>query len=259
MPTGSAPDVIQIINFVYETKRVANFEPKISSVYRVHYVTCGSAMVQCGSLRREVKRGDVFFIFPSIPYVIEGQEDFKYLYISFIGIRANMLTERLGIGSRSFVYEGFENLESLWREGIEASPETVDLAGESVLLYTLMHIGNRTHDKETDHPVHANVERFLLVKKYIDDNFSDCALSLDRIGAEFAYNKKYLSTAFKKHFKIGITEYLNTVRINHACILMDQNYTSVSDIAYLCGYDDPMYFSRVFKKKMGVPPREYMK
>ena len=32
----------------------------------------------------------------------------------------------------------------------------------------------------------------------------------------------------------------------------------VSDIAYLCGYMDPLYFSKVFRKKMGLSPREYM-
>jgi len=258
IPNNTAPDSIQIINFVYETKRIFNNTPRISSVYVVHYVTEGRATVQCESIRREVSRGDIFFVFPSVPYVIEGDEDFQYLYISFIGIRANMLAERLGINRKNFVFENFCELDSIWQEGIKASNGLIDLYGESVLMYTLVKIGERTSvsaEQKTD----ETASRFLLVKKYIDDNFSDCDFSLERLSTEFSYNKKYISNAFKKHFKVGIVEYVNIMRINHACVLIEQKYTSVSDIAFLCGYDDPMYFSRVFKKRMGMSPREYMK
>ena len=254
---SAPPDTVQVLNFVYETKRTDNFEMKISAVYRAHLVTGGRATVQCGSMRREVGQGDLFFIFPSVPYMIEGDADFAYMYISFIGIRANQLLDRLGINGRAFVFPQLEKIEPFWREGIAAADGLIDLAGESVLLYTLMKIGEREGERESAQTA-AQESKFLLVKKYIDDNFSDSAFSLDRVAAEFSYNKKYLSSAFKRQFKIGITEYVNTVRINHACILMDRKYTSVGDIAYLCGYEDPMYFSRVFKARTGVSPRAYM-
>ena len=97
-----------------------------------------------------------------------------------------------------------------------------------------------------------------LIKKYIDDNFSDADFSIDKMGSELSYNKKYISRVFKKEIRIGITEYLNTVRIQQACALMEQGFTSIKDIALLCGYKDPLYFSRVFKKEMKVSPREHL-
>ncbi len=257
IPNNPVPDIIQVINFVYETKRVDNHEPKISSVYRIHFVSEGCAIIQCGSVRRKVNAGDIFFIFPSVPYIIESNEEFKYFYISFIGIRANVLLERFKINSKNYVFDSFKNLEDIWCDGIKMPDDLIDLAGENVLLYTLTKIGEKTVSR-CDSASLGVANSFLLVKKYIDDNFSDCNFSLDRISKEFSYNKKYLSTAFKKHFKIGIVDYINTIRINHACVLMNQNYTSVSDVAYLCGYKDPMYFSRIFKKKMKISPREYM-
>ena len=55
----------------------------------------------------------------------------------------------------------------------------------------------------------------------------------------------------------GLTA-LNTVRIQHACTLIEQGFTSVSDIASCCGYADPEYFSKVFRGKMGVSPGAYI-
>ena len=58
---------------------------------------------------------------------------------------------------------------------------------------------------------------------------------------------------------IGIIEYINTIRIQTACTMMEQNFTSVSDIANKCGYADPQYFSRIFKQRVGVSPLAYIK
>ncbi|MBO7208706.1 MAG: helix-turn-helix transcriptional regulator [Clostridia bacterium] len=64
---------------------------------------------------------------------------------------------------------------------------------------------------------------------------------------------------FKKTFNIGMSEYINTIRIQHSCTLMNQGFTSISDISNQCGYSDPQYFSKVFKKRMGMLPGEYIK
>lgn len=156
-----------------------------------------------------------------------------------------------------FCFSGFEDLLPLWQKGIAFSDAFSDLVSESVLLHTFAAIGERTAENRAK-KLSAGADPFLRIRKYIDDNFSDPALSLDRISQQFSYNKKYLSATFKRHFGLGPAEYLNTVRIHHACVLIDRNYTGVGDLAFLCGFKDPMYFSKVFKKKMGLSPREYI-
>lgn len=257
IPVSSTTDIIQTLNFVHETRRHAPVEERIA-IYRVHYVTSGHGVIRCGGVRKELKQGDIFFAFPAVSFVLEGDEAFSYLYISYIGIRANAVMERLGINSRNFCFFGFEELESIWLQGISLKCDLLDLMSESVLLYTLARIGERAYVKEARQETVRSAEVFLSIKKYIDDHFSDSDLSLDQIGDVFSYNKKYLSTAFKKHFKIGIAEYINTVRINYACELMRQGYTGVTDIAAQCGYRDALYFSKVFKRKTGESPKNYM-
>ena len=57
---------------------------------------------------------------------------------------------------------------------------------------------------------------------------------------------------------MGIAKYLNTIRIQQACMLMEQGVTSIRDLALSCGFKDPLYFSKVFKGKMKVSPKSYI-
>ncbi len=248
---------LHIINFVFERENPSNTLPTTSSVYKVCIVSAGSAFLTQEKQHKQIKTGDVFFVFPGAPYTLEGDEKFEFMYISFIGIRANAMMERYGITLKNFTFSDKVELLAFWQKCMGFSTEVLDIAAESVLLFTLSSIADGLVVSEEST---ANTEdRFLLIKKYIDENFSTPELSLEKLGQEFSYNKKYLSTAFKKHFKIGIFEYLYTVRINHACALIDKNYKSAKDLAFLCGFSDPVHFSKVFKKKMKLAPRDYIK
>jgi two-component system response regulator YesN len=56
---------------------------------------------------------------------------------------------------------------------------------------------------------------------------------------------------------MGVNEYLRTLRINHAVFLIDHGIDSVKNVALLSGFSDPLYFSAVFKKHIGMSPKEY--
>jgi hypothetical protein len=59
--------------------------------------------------------------------------------------------------------------------------------------------------------------------------------------------------------KITLSDYIATLRIQQACTLISHGFTSVSDISNQCGYSDPQYFSKIFKKILGESPSEYIK
>ena len=257
VPSSSAHDVIKTMDFVLETER-RNVAQTSLAFYRVYYVLNGTANITGDYIMQTVKPGDVFIVFPVMKYAIEGDEDFQYMYISFFGLRANELTDKFGITPRNFVFESMDALRPVWELGIAQASEVTDLSSEAVLLQTFAMIGSHVLQKQETKDISGSEERFLLVKKYIDENFSDIYFSLDKVSQEFSYNTKYISSAFKKYFKVGIREYVNTLRINYACTLIDQNYTGVADIAYLCGIKDAMYFSKIFKKRVGISPREYV-
>ena len=252
--THPAPDILQTINFVYERNRVES-KVKISAVYRVNYVVKGKGILKLSGVEKHLKKGDLFFIFPASSYSITGDSEFEYIYVSFMGLRANVLLEKYGINKSNFYFQLDEQLGDFWLKNINLPTPVIDIASESVVLYTLSLVGGKLVGK-----VDFNTtDKFADIKKYVDDNFYIPELNIKKIAKAFNYNEKYLSSAFKKRFKIGVSNYLNLVRINHACALFDGGYTGVTDVSYLCGYNDSLYFSKVFKKHTGTSPREYIK
>ena len=67
----------------------------------------------------------------------------------------------------------------------------------------------------------------------------------------------YFSKIFKDELGLNFIEYLTSVRIEKAKELLTESDMSMKEICGACGYTDPNYFSRSFKKNVGVTPTEY--
>lgn len=89
----------------------------------------------------------------------------------------------------------------------------------------------------------------------------DCSQpwSLDGLAEEIHVNASYLSHLFKEHTGQCFTDYLAELRIAKAVELICTTDMSLAQIGEQVGYADPNYFSRVFKKRKGIGPREFAK
>ena len=70
-------------------------------------------------------------------------------------------------------------------------------------------------------------------------------------------SESYLSSLFKKETGTTITDYINSTRIRQALILLNTSSLPIGEVASRCGFLDSNYFSRIFKKQLGLSPREY--
>ena len=255
LPPPRTAHQLQTINFVYEKHPQAIPPCPHTTVYRVHLVTAGEGVVRLGRSTAHVKTGDVFFSFPALPFHIEADKNMQFMYISYLGVRAAAETERCGVRPNRFVFEGLGELEPIWQSALQTCEKLTDLAAESILLYTLALIGSHTLAL-TAAPV-TNGGNFALVKAYIDEHFCEQHFSLEQISEYFSYNKKYISTLFKKQMKVGIAEYIRTLRLNRAAELLEKGEMSISEIAHAVGFSDALYFSKLFKLHAGCSPRQY--
>jgi len=90
-------------------------------------------------------------------------------------------------------------------------------------------------------------------------NLSDPALSVRRLARDIHCSPDYLSNLFRRVTHNRLTHYINVMRIAKARELLEKTSLSVSEIAWACGYSDPGYFTRVFKREVGRTPRQFRK
>jgi YesN/AraC family two-component response regulator len=84
-------------------------------------------------------------------------------------------------------------------------------------------------------------------------------LSLNQISKEAGYSPTYFTTLFKKETNYSPLSYFSHLKIVKACEFLDYTRIKVKEISFTLGYTDPYYFTKDFKKKMGMSPRQYRK
>lgn len=218
-------------------------------VHRMTLVSRGSGNLMVNGTVHPFTAGDVLFAFRGEEIAVES-ESCEYMYIQFEGSRADELFLRFDVRPGRRRFSAFDGLLPLWMESLSrADGQTADLVAESMLLYTFSRLTPASAEKD------GLLYRLL---GQIEENFNDPELSLGRIAEELSYNPKYLSHLFKAGTGVGFAEQLRTTRIRYAVSLFDHGIDSVRNVALLSGFSDPLYFSTVFKKVVGVSPREYL-
>ena len=244
---------ISYYHFVFEMGIQKLRQPFLHTSYYMYLVLRGTAVLKGKGISRGLKAGTVFITPPYEPYEITDYEDFVYLYISFGGTGAPALLKSMGVGESISVYENHNELLDFWMDSIRrVHPGNANILTESVLMYTLSvleHRGAGEFDGKSD--------KFSSILEHIDNNFSNPELSLGTVAAMYFYNEKYLSALFKKRTGRRFSEYLNEIRIQRARELLKEGDRPLSAVATLCGFANPLYFSKVFKKLARVSPTEY--
>ena len=247
----NTPVDINSVNFVLENTDVAKKEA-IRSVYALHLVTRGRGTLTLDGKRYNIEKGNLFFTLPSSLYAICGESELEYAYVSFLGGGAPVLVKRVMPGESVRVFDGTDDLIVFWKAALgQATPQNIDLISKSVLEYSAAILINcMPEEKAVD--VEAGIER------YVQNNFMSADLRLKSIAKHFGYSEKYLSKLFFRYTGMRFGSYLMNLRINAACGFMQEGKTAVKEIAFACGFADPLYFSKVFKAKMGVTPSDFM-
>lgn len=96
-------------------------------------------------------------------------------------------------------------------------------------------------------------------ERFIREHYQESGLSLEKLCGHLHISQSYFSTIFKQETGRNYVQYLTEVRMEHAVELLRATDDKTYLIAEQVGYDEPNYFSYVFKKRFGVTPSQFRK
>lgn len=95
------------------------------------------------------------------------------------------------------------------------------------------------------------------ILKYVTDNMGSPDLKIDDIADAIGMSRSVLYNKIKQAVGMTPIDFVRHIRIMRACELLQQTNDPLTSIAFEVGFSDPKYFSKVFKKELGIVPSEY--
>ena len=213
------------------------------------FCTGGKGVFHFDSLSLPYGEGDVIVIPPQMPHTNESTEGFTNIHI-------NMLEPTLTAAepyivkadSNGFLLNAFSAAFFHFSEP-DGKNEAILAAYGDLIVHYLTFL--------SEMPECSQIVRE--IENHIIKNYPDCDFELDEYLRSLPFSYDYLRKLFKKELGVTPHRYLSDKRLEIAasCLSSEADGRNIAEIAHLCGFREPLYFSRMFKKKFGVSPSGY--
>lgn len=234
--------------------------PAVRDHYLIHCIVSGHGTFATKGKQYTLATGDGFVVVPEriVSYAADRNDPWEYCWVGFNGADAKRLMEQTGLLGREPVFHSNDKkLEKLLADicNLTASDPGSETRMEAALLKFLAELMDRFGKPSVPHG--NGYEYVQKAIKYIDYNYS-MNIGIGDVAASAGVSRSHLYRLFVRHISIPPNEYLVRYRVNKAAALLETGKLTVGETAYSTGFSDQLYFSRVFKKYMGMPPSRYM-
>lgn len=254
-----SPLIVNLVNDCF-----TNFEPFSYDTYNsvgrddyfLIYVTDGIFSTKINNTVFHLKKGAVVLYPPKYKYHFWGEPPSKYLCAHFTGSHAEKILTDLGFTLEPYVLESefSPKIKSLFDKMVEQ-----DITNAPYLQYSLSCLLEEILLTIAVGKVRNSGYRTLKTSiKYIHANFTDKIKIPDLAQLEGLSNSRYI-TLFSKEFGKTPSEYILGLRLARACDLLTTTDMEISLVGADSGYSDQYFFSKIFKKHIGISPLEYRK
>ncbi|WP_238916355.1 response regulator [Clostridium sp. YIM B02555] len=195
----------------------------------------------------------------------EKTSDFKNLEIDLAFNLRQEIKRRFNVSIRAGLGKAFDSVEEIVESYRQATKCLVYNSDNVNIIYIDDVDGKISNDGFSEEPS-TNIKNnknksmnkmkmklFENVKGFIKENI-ETELELEKVAGNFGLSVYYFSRTFKEVTGINFSEYVNKCRIDMAKELLSNGEMNVKEVCYKIGYNDPNYFSKVFKKYEGVSP-----
>jgi len=234
------------------------------------YCVEGKGWINTQSVKYELIPNSYFIIPPHEAHTYGTQPDdpWSIYWLHFTGSKAELLYNRfLDNNSNSdnkpevvtLPYseqrtKHFKNLISILESGYRLQHiEFINLSLWQLLssfIYNNLYEQKNRQDFKKD-----SIDRAI---EYMQDHI-DQSITVEELSDYLNYSASYLYSIFKEHTGYSPIQYFNHLKIQRASQYLSFTNFSIKEISFELGFNDPFYFSRLFKKMMSISPSEYRK
>lgn len=231
--------------------------------YLIHHVLGGKGHFEARGQSYDLKKGDTFLIYPNMKvcYRADEEDPWTYTWVGFDGTDAFHLLNHTDFSVESPVLEQAAlsgEIERMIMKVYEAKGNTfcdaVSMTGAlySMIAMLMEHAPARSGQQDLQA---GRVERAV---RYIAEHYA-YPITVEEIADYTGVCRSYLYRMFREVLKQSPKDCIEEYRIRQASLLLSESDVSVATVAHSVGYEDPLYFSKAFKKCKGQTPSEYRK
>ncbi|MBQ6451115.1 MAG: helix-turn-helix transcriptional regulator [Solobacterium sp.] len=218
--------------------------------WEIIYCTGGGGELIYGGKSYLYEEDTVAVIPPNCPHVNKSDRGFTNIHTQLADVALSITEPVIITGLKNQnLRNAFEGLFYYYSEGNQES--AVILPIYSQLIVTMVEV-MISHDEGYTDVVRQIADEIL--KNYPDPNFD-----LNSCLHSYSFSKEYLKRIFKQEMGMTPRQFLTEKRLENAAknLTIGSEKQNISEIARKCGYTDPLYFSKLFKNKYGVSPKNY--
>lgn len=227
----------------------------------VHYCVSGEGHFYVKDHYTHIHPGDIFMIpaHTKNKYYPNQQNPWTYQWIGLKGNLVPAILEKCGLTPDEHVlhHRTDSRLQTLFEQIHDNFHEERELKAIGITYQLLDYIKNNVYNSRRDRLTPSEIY-FQTALNYIQKNYTN-NISISDIAAAASIDRTYIFKLFQKYTKQNPSQYLQSFRLEKACVLLRKSSLSVTDTAYAVGFQQPAYFSKLFTQYKGITPSQYRK
>ncbi|MFS0726260.1 helix-turn-helix domain-containing protein [Paenibacillus sp. 1P07SE] len=253
---------LHMINAPYKIPSQWQIAPSATAHHILLFVTSGSIRYQFGEDTRLLQKNDWVFIPigthrsatacpPHYHRMVSAHFQWKEASEPpFPLLLQQQEVKQLRPQNTEYVKQRFAALSELWSSRLPY----YELQGQAIVL-ELLALMSRELDQSRHHPDKLHMVQHM--QTYIETHYRE-RITLQQVADIIDRSPNYACHLFKQITGLGPIDYANQTRLNRARELLHQTDLTVAEVAHACGFTDPYYFSKLYKRVYGASPKQSM-
>lgn len=249
---------------LFTKPKLPTHRPRGRLDYQILYIASGKAHFFFNGEEKIITAGNMVIYRPKEEqkYFYYGIDHTEVYWLHFTGGNVKNIIRKYGISDDMHVIHTGTSLEykRIFLQIIQELKLCRDDYEELLVTYLqqlliLIHRSINTKPKGRKHSLMHEMDAAV---RFFHENYNK-PISIEDYAAEHHMSVSWFIRNFKEYTESTPAQYLLSIRISNAQTLLETTTYNVTEIAEIVGYDNPLYFSRIFKKQNGMSPSEFRK